>query len=123
MRANDERATTMKPRKQPKLSKTQRAILLRLKRSTALFEKYQQAGRDLAKAQSAFEKAREALKQIDPIHAETLAEADQEAAEVLRNLKMLQRTPPQTAPQEPVAPVESPAAWADALASHPSETT
>ncbi len=76
-------------RKKPTLTKTQRAILLKLKGSTALFEKYQAAVREFVKAEKVVAKARETLKKIEPMHAAALAEADPEAAEVFHGLGML----------------------------------
>jgi hypothetical protein len=70
--------------KKPKgLSKIERALLARFNESTALIDAYAKQAAALAQAQEAFAKAKAALVAMPLEHAETLAEVDPKAAEIL----------------------------------------
>ena len=77
------RSAPRKTKKDPQLSAIEKAVLARLQESMNLVSDYVTLADELSAAQEAFDAARNALREISPEHAQTLADADPQAAEVL----------------------------------------
>ena len=83
------RGAPRKTKKDPQLSAIEKAVLAGFRESMSLISDYVARAEDLSAAQAAFDVARNALCQIAPEHAQTLADADPQAAEVLSNAGVL----------------------------------
>ncbi len=102
------RSPARKTKKEPKLSQIEKAILARYQESMDLVTEYTKAATELSDAQQAFEDARSALQEIPREQAQTLADADTHAAEVLASEGVL------ADPDPPTTALESaPAVWPD----------
>jgi len=77
------RSAARKTKKEPKLSAIEKAILARFQESMHLVAEYGRHADELTAALEAFESAKDALREIPPEHARTLADADPHAAAIL----------------------------------------
>ena len=77
------RSPARKTKKEPRLSQIEKAILARFQASMDLVSEYTRAATELSDAEQAFAEARSALQEIPREQAQTLADADTHAAEVL----------------------------------------
>ena len=101
------RSAARKTKKAPKLSAIEKAVLARFQESMHLVSEYARHADELTTALKAFESAKDALHEIPPEHARTLADADPHAEAILSMEGIL---------REPSSSHES---SADALASGP----
>ena len=105
------RSAARKTKKEPKLSAIEKAILARFQESMHLVSEYERHADELTAAQEAFETAKDALHEISLEQAQTLADADPHAEEILA-LEGILRAPDSS-------PVSSPLPSTDALGSAP----
>lgn len=102
------RSAPRKTKKDPELSPIEKAVLARFQESMNLVSDYITLAAELSAAQEAFDAARNVLHEISPEHAQTLADADPQAAEILSQEGVL--TDPDSSTATPDA---APTVWPD----------